>query len=124
MNDERTTYIDFVAKGDSPEVWKIVLVEQGPWSGSIDDQLRRIQDRLYGCVDAALDGQLAGRFSESKGKDIVIRLDCYNVPREEVEEFFYSFSKGIFAIDDYREALDRSSFARSIDFEISFDSIH
>ncbi len=121
---EQTTYIDFVAKGESPEVWKVVLVEQGPWPGSIDDQLRRIQDRMYGCVDAALDGQLAERFPESKGKDIVIRLDCYNVPREEVEEFFYGFSNGIFAIDDYRKALAHSDFARSIDFEISFDNIH
>lgn len=124
MMAERTTLVDFVAKGKSPNEWKMVLVEEGPWVGSIEGQLRRVQGRIYDCIDAALDGQLAEQFPESNGKHIIIRIDCYNLPRADVEDFFSRFTDGVFAVDDYREALDRSQFVQGIDFEINFDSIH
>ena len=56
------TTVDFVARGETEGEWKMVLVEQGPWSGSIEDALQRIQKRLYDCLDAALDGQLAEKY--------------------------------------------------------------
>jgi hypothetical protein len=124
MSVERTTVVDFVAKGDSPDEWKMVLVEEGPWSGSIADRLRRIQERMYGCIDAALDGQLAARFPDSKGKRVIVQLDCYNVPRVEVEDFFQCFSSEVLSLDDYRQALEHSAFVQGIGFDISFDSIH
>lgn len=124
MNGERTTVVDFVAKGESPDEWKMVLVEEGPWIGSTDDQLRRVQERMYGCIDAVLDGQLAESFPESKGKRVIVQLDCYNVPRAEVEVFFQRFSSGVLSLEDYRQALGNSEFVQSIGFEISFDSIH
>ncbi len=125
MSSERhETVVDFVAKGDSPDQWKMVLVEEGPWPGSIDDQLQRIQERMYDCIDAALDGKLAKRFPEAKGKNMVVQLDCYNVPKEEVKEFFDRFSKGVLVIDEYREALKQNQFVKNISFEVNFDSIH
>lgn len=102
----------------------MVLVEEGPWPGSIDDQLRRIQERMYGCIDAALDGQLAESFPDSKGKRIIVQLDCYNVPRAEVEDFFQRFSSGVLSLEDYRKALEHNEFVHGIDFRVSFDNIH
>jgi hypothetical protein len=116
--------VDFVAKGDTDDDWKMVLVEQGPWAGSIDLELRRLQDRLYGCLDAALDGQLAEKFPGSLGKKITIRLDCYNVPRDAVSEFFARFSKGVLQTPEYRNAAESTQFAKGFCFEITFDSIH
>lgn len=55
---------------------------------------------------------------------MIVQLDCYNVPTNEVEEFFTRFSKGVFATDDYLEALRDSQFVRNISFEVKFDSIH
>ncbi|WP_417474264.1 DUF6572 domain-containing protein [Luteimonas mephitis] len=124
MNDQSVAVVDFVAKGDSPDQWKMVLVEEGPWASDIEKQLRRVQERLYQCVDAALDGQLAEKFPESSGKEIVIQLDCYNLPREDVAEFFDNFSHGVFLISDYKKALKESSFVNGIRFEVNFDSIH
>lgn len=124
MSGERTTIVDFVAKGDMPNEWKMVLVEEGPWAGSIDDQLRRVQQRMYGCIDAALDGQLAENFPDSKGKRVIVQLDCYNVPRAEVEDFFQRFSSGVFSLEDYRQALEQNEFVQDIGFGISFDNIH
>lgn len=102
----------------------MVLVEEGPWPGSIDDQLRRIQERMYGCIDAALDGQLAEKFPKSKGKNVVVQLDCYNVPKAEVKEFFDRFSRGVLVTDDYRKAIKKNQFVENISFEINFDSTH
>src|SRR5882757_8227165 len=100
MSKERTTLVDFIARGGTADEWNMVLVEQGPWTGSIESQLRRLQDRLYGTIDAALDGKLAEKFPESKGKKIIIRLDGYNLPKAEVAEFFDRFSKGVFSTSD------------------------
>lgn len=124
MGEERTTAVDFVARGNSPGEWRMVLVEQGPWQPPIEDQLRRIQNRMYGCVDAALDGGLAEKFPESRGKRVVVQLDCYDVPKEEVQEFFQRFASGIFVEDGYRTALEQSRFVNSIGFEVNFDNIH
>lgn len=91
----------------------MVLVEEGPWNGSITNQLKRLQQRLYGCIDAALDGQLAQRFPESSGKNIVIELDCYDLPRSEVTNFFAKFSEGVFRESDYGQALRESRFVKT-----------
>jgi hypothetical protein len=121
-NMDHETIVDFVAEGDSPEEWRMVLVEEGPWRGPVENQLRRIQERMYGCIDAVLDGQLAEQFPGSKGKRIVVQLDCYNVPREDVEDFFRRFSSGVACLDDYRCALERSEFVKEICFDINFES--
>jgi hypothetical protein len=117
------TTVDFVARGATSGQWQMVLVESGPWE-DLEPNLRRIQERLYGCLDAALDGKLAERFPESLGKEVVIRLDCYNVPRDEVLAFFDRFSHGVVALADYKHALGPGKFVKRISFEVTFDSIH
>ena len=69
MSKERDTVVNFVSRTDDPNEWRMVLVEQGPWNGGSERELRRIQDRLYGCLDAAIDGQLAEQFPETRGKN-------------------------------------------------------
>ena len=118
------TTVDFIAQGSTPEEWKMVLVESGPWCGPMDSHLRNLQDRLYGCVDAALDGKLAEQFPESAGKSVVIQLDCYDLPKDEVQVFFTAFAEGVFSIADYRVALADSRFVKGISFDVTFDSIH
>jgi hypothetical protein len=124
MNQQRVSVVDFVARQSAGGVWKLVLVEQGPWIGSLTDNLSRVQERLYDCIDIALDGKLAQRFPESKGKPLIVQLDCYDLPRSEVEEFFVEFSSGVLELDDYKKALDHSPFVESIGFEINFESIN
>ena len=102
----------------------MVIVEEGPWRDAVEVQLGRVQDRLYGCIDAALDGQLASKYPESQGKKIVIQLDCYNLPRDEVAEFFERFSSGVLETASYRVALNKSRFVRGISFELNFEMIH
>jgi len=120
---ERKTVVDFVARGENPDEWKIVLIEEGPWTGKIDAELRRVQDRLYGSVDAALEGRLAEQFPESHGKNIVIQLDCYNCPRAEMTRFFEKFSNGVLSQPSYMTALKKSQYVSGISFRINLESI-
>lgn len=107
--------IDFV----TADPWQMVLVEEGPWE-DVAANLRRLQDRLYGCVDAALDGSLAERFPESTGAKVVIRLDGYNLPMPDSWDFFQRFSAEVLEIEDYKRALQNSPHVCGIEFVANF----
>ena len=57
--------VDFIAK----DPWQMVLDEEGPWE-DVSAHLATLQNRLYSCLDAAIDGQLAEQFPESHGQPI------------------------------------------------------
>lgn len=122
MNKSQNFVVDFVVKCDSPDVMKMVLVEEGDWS-DIDARLRLLQQRMYGCIDAAIDGQLADKFPETKGKLIVVSVDFYDAPEEEVSEFFERFSKNVFLIPSYKDGLRLSRFVKDIVFEANFETL-
>lgn len=115
--------VDFVAKGESDEVWQMILVEEGPWAAPYEPKLRELQDRLYGCIDAAIDGGLAAKFPQTRGRRIRIRVDGYNLPREEAQAFFDNFSKNVLRLPEYEKALSKSDYVSGIEFGIHFDEI-
>jgi hypothetical protein len=117
-----TVTIDFVAFDDEQDACLLVLVEEGPWTGPIDGHLRALQDRLYGCLEAALDGQVAEGFPRAASKKIIVRVDCYNIPREDVDAFMERFSEGVRDMPDYSPS--SSPWVRSFEFEVNHDSIH
>lgn len=85
--------------------------------------MRRIQHRMYECLDAVLDGRLAEQFPESKGAHISVELECFNVPRAEVEGFVDRFATLVPLLDDYRQALKNSPYASGVSFNAGFKSI-
>src|SRR5262245_5336694 len=102
----------------------MVLVEQGPWSADqVEAELRRIQDRLYGCIEAAIAGQLAEQFPASRGKPVTIRVDFYDVPESPVRAFFERFSDGALKHPPYRRALEANEFVEGISFEASYQKL-
>lgn len=121
MSEPFELTVDFFAKGENPGEYRMVLVEEGPWTEPYTTRIEHLQERLYGCIDAAIDGQLAAKFPESKGARIIIQMDCYDAPREEIEDFFHRFSEGVLLADAYRRALQATDFIRDISFSISFD---
>lgn len=110
-------FIAFDARGGS---CLMVLVE-GPWSGSTEEHLRALQGRIYGCLEAALDGRLAEQFPDAKGKCSVVRVDCYDVPREEVDGFLRRFAEGVGSLPDY--ATDDSPYFTEFRFEAIHDTL-
>ena len=98
----------------------MVLVEEGPWDGPIDEHLRALQDRLFGCLEAALDGQVAEQFPKAANKRVIVRVDCYDVPRSDVDEFMERFSEGVLKLPDY--STEASPWVKSFGFEVNHDT--
>jgi hypothetical protein len=95
----------------------MVLVEQGPWAAEdVEANLRRVQDRLYDCVEVACHRHLARRFPESVGKPAVVRLDCYETPDEPVRSLLHRFETHVRESDEWRQALTAAPVA-SLVFE-------
>lgn len=117
--------VDFIAKNDDESEWSLVLVEEGPWSiDEAPDELRRLQDRLYGCIDAIIDGKVAEVYPASVGKAFLIRLDGYNLPKEDIQSFFTMFSENVLETPDYKDELTKNQFVTSVAFEINLSEIH
>ena len=108
--------VDFITK----EPWQMVLVEEGPWD-DVSTNLRRLQDRLYSCIDAAIDGKLAELYPESVGASVVIRLDGYGLPMPDSREFFDRFSSAVLDLPYYRAALETSPHVSGVQFEAHFE---
>lgn len=121
MSKSQEVIVDFVAEGEKDDEWLMVLVEEGPLNSPVDEFLHKLQDRLYNVIDAAIDGQLAQQFPQSKGKNVTIRLDCYDLPEAGIKDFYDAFSKGALQPDDYQEALQANPFVKNLYFEINFD---
>lgn len=118
-HDMSEVMVNFIAFNEARDTCEMVLVE-GPWDSDIEDHMRSLQDRMFGCLSAALDGHLAAQFPEAKGLNVLIRVDCYDVPHDEVKAFFRRFADGIAAMPDYSTV--GSPYVRQLLFEISFDT--
>ncbi len=112
--------VNFIAFDETRDTCLMVLVK-GPWSGSTEEHLRALQDRMYGCLEAALDGQLARQFPDAMGKPVVVQIDCYDVPRSEVDEFVTRFAHGIGTLPDY--AAGASPYVTEFRFEVNHDTV-
>lgn len=108
--------VDFITK----DPWQMVLVEEGPWD-DVAANLRRLQDRLYTCVDAAIEGKLAERYPDSAGAKVLIRLEGYRLPMPEAGEFFARFSSAVLELPDYKAALGRSPHVSGLQFVAHFE---
>lgn len=113
--------VNFVAFDDERDACLMVLVEEGPWYDAVHEHLTQLQERLYGCLDATLDGQLAEKFPKSKGKTVVVQVDCYDVPQTAVDDFIQRFSEGVALLPDY--SADTSPFVREFLFEVNHDTL-
>jgi len=112
--------VDFVARDQPHGGWALVLVEEGPWGADeVSDHLRRIQKRLYGCLDAALDGAITAQYPESQDKPLLIRLDAYKVPEAELRTSFLELWEAVPTLPDYARALASRRFFPSVSFELN-----
>jgi hypothetical protein len=120
----RQLTVNLVTERPSDGAFIMVLVEEGPWSvDETEINLRRIQDRLYDCVDAAVDGHFAAKFPDSLNKPVVVRLDCYDTPDKPVRDFIKRFADGIANSKDLQLDLLNQGFVTSIHFEYNWRTL-
>lgn len=116
--------VDFVARDQPHGGWSLILVEQGPWdAAAISDHLRRIQDRLYTCLEAALQGAVTAQYPESRGKLLMIRLEAFNVAEAELRGFFGRFTSEIPKLPDYAKMLREQQFFPTVSFELNIEAL-
>jgi hypothetical protein len=73
-------------------------------------------------VDAILNGEIAGEFPETRGKKLVLRLDCRGAPPADVATLFRNVADNVAHIPRYRTTIDESPFASGLTFELKTDS--
>jgi len=113
--------IDLVTQRPADGAYVLVSVEAGPWqTDNVQTELRRIQDRLYDCVDAAVDGHLAAKYPESRGKPVVIRLDCYDTPDKPVSDFMKRFAESIARSHEIQRDVVGQGWVASLGFEYNW----
>jgi hypothetical protein len=115
--------VNFIAREPDDSLWRMVLVEEGPWDPQeIESHLRRVQQRLYDCIDVALDGEFWRLYPSSYGKPLRVQLDGYGLPEAEVREFFARFSTRALAAPEYAAALQANPYVSSIAFDLNLSS--
>ena len=73
--------IDLITETSETGEFALILVEDGPWPEDDTEWTRclsRIQSRIYDAVDVAIDGHLAAKYPDSKGRAVRVQIDSPN----------------------------------------------
>lgn len=108
--------VTFALITDDPSNNEIVvyLVENGPWNDTTPGQFQELQGRLYDAFDAVVDGALASKYPETKGRRIRMQVDCHNSPPETVLNFVRKFAGFIHEDEEYEKAITVSPFVADV----------
>lgn len=80
--------IDVVSFDPVRDQYALHLVEGENSPDRVDERrarLKAIQDRVFSAVDAAIDGQLAGKYPETLGRTVRIQVDCAFAKNDDIE---------------------------------------
>ena len=116
----RESFVDLVTRRPDG-AFVLTLIVQGPWGGDYSFELQALQDRLYNCVDIAIDGLLAEKFKDSVGRHVLIRVDAYGTPSGVVSEFVERFSGHISGSEEYQLAVRDNNFISSLEI-VSYEA--
>ena len=114
----RRETIDLITK-EQDGAFVLILVEQGPWTGTSESHLRRIQERLTNYLDIAIDGHLAKLHPESRGKPVRIRVDAYDTPPGQVTKLVQRFASYVSESKEVARAITGGQFVAGLAFESS-----
>lgn len=107
--------IDIISEDTKQKEWALYLVENGPWKrAEVEDRLRELQDRIYDAVDVALNGLLAAKYPESKGKKIRIQVDSYDRAPPDLAIVVRGIARHIRKDPDYQRDIRKSEFVKGI----------
>ena len=113
--------VDLVTYDPKRDAFVLVVVEQGPWpADAIEPSLRRLQNTLSACIDAAVDGGVAQKYPESGGKLVVILLDCYDTPRDQSEQMLFRVAEYAHSSADIQRAINEKRYVGGLDFEFNW----
>lgn len=116
--ERRQAKIDLVTQHPETGVFALILVETGPWEpGTEERELRRIQARLYDCIDAAVDGHVAAKYPASRGRPVRIQLDTYDIPESLMRPFLERFAVHVSNSSEVQQEILVKRNVKSLTFE-------
>jgi hypothetical protein len=72
---------------------------------------------LYDCVEVAVDGHLAAKYPESRGRPLTIRLDTYDIPEAVVRPLFERFAEHVNTWPEVQHKIEAKQNIKSITLE-------
>ena len=110
--------IDIITKTPESGEFALILVEDGPWPDGNSDWsncLSRIQNRIYDAIDIAIDGHLAAKYPDAKGRSVRIQIDSpHGVPKQLMQ--LISNLRNLFEQkeNEYHKAIKQSQFIQGL----------
>lgn len=111
------TTVDFVTYDPHSDEFVLYLVEDGPWPSTDDEWrncLKEIQDHILDVVDSAVDGGVAKRFPDSKGRPIRIQVDSPHGAPIQLEELIAAVCRFLSDDREFRTAIDESAHIKGL----------
>jgi hypothetical protein len=108
-----TAKIDLITETPDTGEFALILVEDGPWPSEETgwrECLSRIQHRIYDAIDIAVDGHLAAKYPESKGRSVRVQIDSPSGLPPSLEKLVVNMREHIEADADYSSAVKKSQF--------------
>jgi hypothetical protein len=116
--------IDFTGYDRKKDRYVLYLVEEGPWDEeSYYQRLKEIQERIYNVVDSVIDGHLSSEFQLVKNANILIQVDCYDPPNENIGKLVTGIYEYISDSNEYQKAIIESEFISRIRIEYHEDEL-
>jgi hypothetical protein len=113
----KPTTIDLITETPETGEFALILVEDGPWPESDADWnecLSRIQSRIYGAVDIAIDGHLAAKYPDSKGRAVRVQVDSPNGLPSALAKLVAKMKVHFEADGEYKNAITQSPFIQGL----------
>ena len=94
------------------------LIETGPWTENrFDLEFERFQERIYNCVLYATGGHLSERNPKTIGKKVIIRVECTDLPMEDISVALKGIDETFSEGGDNYEYLRDNLNISSVEFE-------
>lgn len=109
--------IDLITETPETGEFALILIESGPWPDKDSDwseYLSRIQKRIYDAIDIAIDGHLAAKYPDSKGRSVRIQIDSPNGLPTALANLVVKMREHIEKDNDYGRAIRQSQFIQGL----------
>jgi hypothetical protein len=104
--------IDIITHDPNTDEFVLYLVEDGPWpesSKTWDEILSVIQERVLSAADVAIDGYLADKQPDSRGKRVRIQVDSPNGCPEQLQVLVSAIDDFLATDQSYSSAVRKSN---------------
>ncbi len=108
--------IDFITETPETGEFALILVEDGPWPSEDSgwtECLSRIQNRIYDAIDIAIDGHLAAKYPDSKGRSVRVQIDSPCGLPPALDKLVNKIREHVENENEYHAAIKQSRFIQS-----------